>query len=299
MATTIWKGHIAFGMVSFPVKLCAAARSQTVSFNQIHKCDHSRVKQVIFCQAEDKPVPRSELVKGYEYEKDRYVLFEENELDVVAPPSAKVVELLDFIQSSEVDPVYLDASYYVAPEAAGEKAYTLLFEVMRRSGYVSLGKLTMHNREHLVMLRPGRSGLILHTLFYNDEVRAVDGFRTDTSTIRSQEFELATLLVQGLAASFEPTKYRDAYREGLRELIEAKVRGEEVVPRSAPALAPMFDILEALKASLAKAKDSGTEGPKPTSTTRRSRRRPVARESKSSIPGAILLVETTPSATPS
>ena len=97
MATTIWKGHIAFGMVSFPVKLCAAARSQTVSFNQIHKCDHSRVKQVLYCQAEDKPVPRSELVKGYEYEKDRYVLFEENELDVVAPPSAKVVELLDFV----------------------------------------------------------------------------------------------------------------------------------------------------------------------------------------------------------
>jgi DNA end-binding protein Ku len=115
MATTIWKGHIAFGLVSFPVRLQAAARSQSVSFNQLHQCDHSRVKQVLFCQAEDKPVSRSELVKGFEYEKDRYVVVEERELDQVAPRSSRVMDVLEFVAAGEVDPVYLDASYYVLP----------------------------------------------------------------------------------------------------------------------------------------------------------------------------------------
>jgi hypothetical protein len=134
MATSVWKGHISFGLVAFPVKLHAAARSQAVSFNQLHQCDHSRVKQVLYCQAEDKPVSRSELVKGFEYEKDRYVVVvEERELAQMAPRSSRVMEVLEFVPAVEVDPVYLDASYYVVPERAGEKPYTLLCEALRRS----------------------------------------------------------------------------------------------------------------------------------------------------------------------
>ena len=176
MSTTIWKGHVAFGMVSFPVRLCAAARSQTISFNQLHKHDHSRIKQVLYCQAEDKPVARSEVLKGYEYEKDRYVVFEEGEVERFAPPSVRIVQILDFVHAGDVDPIYLEASYYLLPEQAGEKPYTLLFEAMRRSGCMSIGKLTMHNREHIVLMRPGRFGLVLHTLYYEDEVRALDEF---------------------------------------------------------------------------------------------------------------------------
>src|SRR5947209_6056921 len=127
MATTIWKGHLTFGLVSFPVKLYTAARSEGISFNQLHKHDNSRIKQVIYCQAEDKPIPRSEIVKGYEYEKDRYVVIEDEEVKKVAPQTAKVMEILEFVKSDQVDPIYLETSYYLAPDAAREKPYALLF----------------------------------------------------------------------------------------------------------------------------------------------------------------------------
>ena len=276
MATSVWKGHISFGLVAFPVKLHAAARSQAVSFNQLHQCDHSRVKQVLYCQAEDKPVSRSELVKGFEYEKDRYVVVEERELDQMAPRSSRVMEVLEFVPEAEVDPVYLDASYYVVPERAGEKPYTLLYEALRRSGYVSIAQLTMHSREHLVLLRPGRFGLLLHTLFYSDEVRTLDEFRTDTEWVAPQELELAHLLVESLAARFEPAKYKDSYRENLRALIDAKIRGEELQLGTAqPVPAPVADILEALKASLERLKKPvvvAQQPPQPAPTPKRTRK---------------------------
>jgi DNA end-binding protein Ku len=255
MASSVWKGQLAFGMVSFPVKLCAAARSDSISFNQLHKHDNSRIKQVIYCQAEDKPVPRSELVKGYEYEKDRYVVVDEEEIKRMAPKTAKVMEILEFVKAEEVDPVFFDASYYLLPDEAGERPYTLLFEAMRRSGYVSIAQLTMHNREHTVIVRPGRHGLLLHTMFYNEEVRAVDEFRTDASQVKEKELELAMLLVDNLAASFEPAKFKDSYRENLRNMIDAKIRGAQVVELPVEAArAPVVDIMEALKTSLARLK---------------------------------------------
>jgi hypothetical protein len=122
MATTVWKGHLTFGLVSFPVKLFTAARSEGISFNQLHKSDNSRIKQVIYCQAEDKPIPRSEIVKGYEYEKDRYVVIEDEDIKKMAPSSAKVMEILEFVKTAEVDPIYFESSYYMAPDEAGQKA---------------------------------------------------------------------------------------------------------------------------------------------------------------------------------
>lgn len=255
MANHVWKGHIAFGMVSFPVKLCAAARRQTVSFHHLHAGDLSRVKQVLYCQAEDKPVARQELVKGYEYQKHRYVVVEDHDLQRLAPPSSRTMELLEFVPLAEIDPVYLDASYYVLPEVAGERPYTLLFEVLRRTGSVGLAQWTLQHREHLAVLRPGRLGLLLHTLYYRDEIRAVEEFRADTSRIATQELELATRLVQALAGSFAPAQFKDRYRENLRALIDAKLQGQEPAERvPGPAWAPVVDLLEALKASLARKK---------------------------------------------
>ena len=251
MASSVWKGHLTFGLVSFPVRLTVAARSQTISFNQLHKHDHSRVKQVLYCQAEDKPVARDELVKGFEYEKDKYVVVEEDEIKQFAPKSAKVMEILEFVKAEEVDPVFLETSYYLQPDEAGEKPYTLLFEALKRTGYVSLAKIAMHNREHIVLLRPGKHGLLLHTVYYRDEVRAMDEFRTDTTVIKEKELELAVSLVEALAAGFEPEKYKDAYRESIQALIEAKVQGAHVVaPPAPPQLAPVIDIMDALKKSL-------------------------------------------------
>src|SRR4051794_13773147 len=123
MASTVWKGHLTFGLVSLPVKLFSAARGETVNFNQLHKDDHSRVKQTLYCQLEDKPIQRSEIVKGYEYEKDKYVVIDEEDIKKAAPPTARTMEILEFVKNEEVDPVYLDASYYMAPDEAGEKPY--------------------------------------------------------------------------------------------------------------------------------------------------------------------------------
>ena len=133
MASSVWKGHLTFGLVSFPIRLFSAARSETISFNLLHKDDHSRIKQVIYCQAEDKPVPRSELVKGYEYEKDHYVVIDDEDIKKVAPKTAKVMEILEFVKADQVDPIYLESSYYVAPDEGGEKPYALLFQALRES----------------------------------------------------------------------------------------------------------------------------------------------------------------------
>lgn len=251
MASTTWKGHITFGLVSLPVRLVAAARSETIGFNQLHKHDNSRVKQVIFCAAEDKPISRAEIVKGYEYEKDKYVVIEDEDIKKITPKTAKVMEILEFVKANEVDSVYLDSSYYVQPDDAGEKPYTLLYEALKQSGYYGIAKVTMHSREHIVILRPGKHGLLLHTMYYNDEVRSLDEFRTNGDSLKPAEIAMAKSLVEALAASFEPEKYKDSYRDTLRAMIEAKVTGQEVVAAPvAQELAPVVDIMEALKASL-------------------------------------------------
>jgi DNA end-binding protein Ku len=262
MASSVWKGHITFGLVSIPVRLVVAARGETISFNQLHKTDHSRVKQVLYCQAEDQPVSRSELVKGYEYEKDRYVVIDEEDIKKITPKTAKVMEILEFVKTEELDPVYLESSFYVQPEEAGEKPYTLLFEALKKTGYTAIAKVTMHNREHVVVLRPGRHGMILHTMYYNDEIRALDEFRTHRDMVKDKELLMAVQLVEALASSFEPEKYKDTYRETLRSMIEAKVQGQEVVAQPpAQELAPVIDIMEALKSSLASIKKPPAPAP--------------------------------------
>jgi DNA end-binding protein Ku len=251
MASSVWKGHITFGLVSFPVRLFSAARSETISFNQLHKDDNSRIRQVTYCQLEDKPVPRTELVKGYEYEKDRYVVIDDEDIKKVAPKTAKVMEILEFVKAADVDPVYLESSYYVAPDEGGEKPYALLFQAMRESNYFALAKVAMHNREHVIVLRPGAKGILSHTMYYQDEIRQVDEFRTDTSLVKDKELDMAKMLISSLEAEFEPQKYHDGYRENLRQMIEAKIEGKKVVETPEAHIAPVIDIMEALKKSLA------------------------------------------------
>jgi DNA end-binding protein Ku len=234
--------------------LYSAARSESISFNQLHKHDGSRVKQVLFCQAEDKPIPRSEIVKGFEYEKDRYVVIDDEEVKKVAPSTAKVMEILEFVKTEQVDPIYMETSYYMAPDEAGEKPYALLFDALKKTGYVGVAKIAMHNREHIVILRPGKNGVLMHTMYYTHEIRQVDEFRTDLSLVKEKELALATNLIEALAGEFEPEKYTDNYRENLLRMIEAKKQGQEVVATPEPQQAKVVDIMEALKASLAMAK---------------------------------------------
>ena len=251
MAASVWKGHLTFGLVSFPIRLFSAARSETVSFNMLHKDDHSRIRQVTYCQAEDKPVGRNELVKGYEYEKDHYVVIDDEDIKKVAPKTAKVMEILEFVKAEQVDAIYLESSYYVAPDEGGEKAYALLFEALRQSQYYALAKVAMHNREHIIVLRPGAKGILSHTMYYQDEIRQVDEFRTDTSLVKEKELAMAKMLISSLEADFEPQKYHDTYRDNLKEMIEAKIEGKKVVETPTPQVTPVIDIMEALKKSLA------------------------------------------------
>ncbi len=285
MASSVWKGHLTFGLVSFPVRLFSAARGETISFNLLHKPDHSRIKQVIYCQAEDKPVPRSELVKGYEYEKDRYVEIDEDEIKKVAPKTAKVMEILEFVKADQVDPIYLESSYYMAPDEGGEKPYALLFEALRETKFYGIAKVAMHNREHIVILRPGKKGVLLHTMYYADEIRQVDEFRTDASQVKEKELNLAKMLIESLIAEFEPEKYADTYRANLQKMIEAKLEGHAVVETPSPHIAPVIDIMEALKRSLAEQKKpvrlatavaADTEAESETSAPVRKRRRSQA-----------------------
>jgi DNA end-binding protein Ku len=250
MAASTWKGHLTFGLVSLPVRLFTAARGETISFNQLHKEDHSRVKQVLYCQAEDKPITRDQIVKGYEYEKGKYVVVDDEEIRKVAPKTAKVMEILEFVKGDEVDPVYLDSSYYMAPDEGGEKPYALLFAALKKTGYYGVAKVAMHNREHIVIMRPGEHGLLLHTMYFTDEVRKTEEFRTDTGNIRDKELALALNLVEALSADFEPQKYSDTYRDNLRKMIQAKIEGNSIVETPETHIAPVIDIMEALKKSL-------------------------------------------------
>ncbi len=250
MATSVWKGHLTFGLVSLPVRLFSAARAESVSFNLLHKSDNSRIKQVTYCQAEDKPVPRSDLVKGYEYEKGHYVVIEDEDIKKVAPKTAKVMEILEFVETKDIDPVYLESSYYMAPEAGGEKAYALLFSALQKSGYSGVAKIAMHNREHIVILRPGAKGILLHTMYFTNEVRQVDEFRTDLDLVKDKEMALAQHLIEALAAKFEPEKYTDTYRDNLLKMIESKKKGQQVVEAPEAHIAPVIDIMEALKRTL-------------------------------------------------
>ena len=251
MATTVWKGHLTFGLISIPIRLFAAARGERISFNQLHNECHSRLKQPLWCPVHNRIVERSEVVKGYEYEKDQYVLFSDEDLDKIQPPTAKVMEILEFVKLDEIDPLYMDASYYITPEDAGLKAYQLLMKAMQESGYAAIAKLYMHQREHIVIVRPGTKGLTLHTMFYSSEIRAAEAISTDKIELKDQEKALAQQLIASLAAPFEPQKYRDEYQDSVRAMIDAKLKGQEVTEVAQPHLAPVVDLMEALKKSLA------------------------------------------------
>jgi DNA end-binding protein Ku len=251
MASTVWKGYITFGLITIPVRLFAAARTERVSFNQIHGVCGSRIKQQTFCPHCERIVERSELVKGYEVEKDRYVVVNDEEIKQIAPASSDNMEIIEFVKAEGIDPIYFDASYFLVPEEAGKKAYHLLFETMRKSGFSAVAKIAMHQREYTVVVRPHADGLLLHTMFYPEEVREVPEFKRDDSiSVRPQEVALAEKLVEGLAADFDPSKYHDEYQQRVMQMIEAKREGQPIEETAPKRRAPVIDLMAALQKSL-------------------------------------------------
>jgi DNA end-binding protein Ku len=252
MPASIWKGYLSFGLVSFPIRLFAAARPETIHFHMLHKKDLSRIKEVWFCAEEDKPVERADIVKGYETSKGEYVIVEDAELKSIAPPTAQVMEILQFVKTEEVDPIYLEKSYYVAPEEAVSKPYSLLLQAMMETKYEAVAKVAMHGREHIVSIRPTEDGMVLHTMYFADELHKQNAAgHGEKKKFEPKEMELAKKLIDTLASPFKPEKYEDEYRKNVEHLIDQKSKGQKVTAVKPAKVAPVVDILEALQKSLA------------------------------------------------
>jgi DNA end-binding protein Ku len=224
----------------------------------------SRVEQQLVRESDSSLIDRREVARGYEYEPDRFVVVEQAELRRLRRKTSADMRISQFVRLADIDPLYFETSYYVVPDAGGEKPYAVLFAVLKQTGYVALSDVAMHGRDHVVVVRAGRSGLIAHTMFYTDEIRAENEFITNVELVSAKELELGSAFVEALAASFDPGQFKDAYREELRALIEGKAARQAVTP-AAPVqpASPAVDILEALKASLAQAKKAQAASAEP------------------------------------
>lgn len=252
MASTVWKGYLSFGLISIPVRLFAAARTEHVSFHMLHDACKTRIKEQLYCPHCERVVERSEIVKGYEINKGRWIVIEDEEIKKVAPQSSETMEIQEFVKLSDVDPLYFNASYYAVPEEAGRKAYKLMVMTMDKAGYAAIAKVGMHQREYVVIIRPRDNGLTLHTIYYPNEIREVPGYgSTGDVEVKPQEVQLAEQLVKSLAGPFQPERYSDEYQKRLLQLVKAKSQGRAVQGPPERKQAPVVDLMEALKRSLA------------------------------------------------
>ena len=254
MARALWRGTISFGMVTIPIKLFTATDSQDLSFRQLHAADNSPIKLVRRCSSDGKDLESDEIVKGYEYAKDHFVLVDESDLEKLPIPSKHTIELTAFVQSEEIDPVFYEKSYHVEPEEMGKKPFALLVKALEEKKLNAVGKIAIRTKERLCSLRPRNGSLMLETLFYADEVKPPE---TEAPEVKVSEAEMkvAYALIDLLHEPFDPTKYRDEYRDALKEIIEAKLEGHEyVAPAEPAAAAPAVDLMAALKASVEAAK---------------------------------------------
>jgi DNA end-binding protein Ku len=276
-ARPIATGTISFGLVSIPVKLYPATQpSAGVSFNLLHAKDGSRLKQQYICAQEGVKVEREEMVKGYEFQKDRYVTFTAEEMKAMEEVANQTIEIAEFVPASKVDPLFFDKPYFVGPDKGGAKAYRLLAEALTRSGKAALGRYAARGKQYLVLIRPAEGRLVMQQLLYPDEVRSFADVPVDEAELKDPEVQLALQLVEQTASEeFHPEKYQDGVRKRVLEAIDRKIAGQEIAlsPAEEPR-AQVIDLMEALKASLAAAPA------KPGSTL------PAAREPESEAPSA-------------
>ncbi len=287
-ARSIGTGTVSFGMVSIPIRLYSAGESSAaVSFNLLHAKCKSRLKQQYICPRDNEIVPRDQMVKGYEFSKDQYVTFTDEELKAMGEEAQKAIEITEFVPAARVDPIYFDGAYYLGPDKGGEKAYKLLAEAMKKTGRSALAKWAARGKQYLVLIRPFNGGLIMQQLLYADEVRSFAEVPVGEAEVKEPELKLAVQLVEQIASDeFHPENYADEVRKRYLEAIQRKVEGQEVTTAPEAPRAQIIDLMEALKASLANkaaaaaAAESeaatGTEGPRPAE---RSLRAPGARRS--------------------
>ncbi len=252
MPSSVWKGSISFGLLNIPIRLYAAARSERTYLHQIHKACNTRIRQPLYCPTCKRIVDRKEVIRGYEYEDGQYVLISDDEIKKITPASSRTMEILAFVEESQIDPIYFDSSYLALPDKGAGKAYALLLKAMEDKKRVGIAKLTMHQREYTVFLRPRDHGLTLHTMYFANEIRSVQGYGEAEKDIKlkPQELKLSEQLVETLSAEFKPEQYHDSFQDNLKALIDAKLKGKTVVEEHKAPRAPVIDIMEALKRSV-------------------------------------------------
>src|SRR5262249_35324129 len=250
----IWRGSIQFGLVSIPVDVYSATSSERISFHLLHKEDHGRVHNKRVCEVDGKELSNDEIVKGYEYQKGEYVELTDEDFKRVAIESTKIIDITDFVEHEEIDPMFFDTPYYLAPGKGAAKPYALLREVLKTSGKVGISKVAIRQREYLAAVKPHGRALMLETMHFADEIASSRGLDLPGEDVRvdQKQLKVAEQLVEGLSAKFEPEKYKDTYREALLEVIDKKVKGGKVKRPSGrrPKTTNVVDIMDRLKQSL-------------------------------------------------
>ena len=260
MPRSIWSGAISFGLVNVPVKLYSAVSRKTVRFHQLHDADHVRIQQKRVCPADGEEVAYDNIVKGYEISPDQYVVIEPEELEALDPKKTRAIEIQEFVDLDEIDPIFYDHPYYLAPDTGAAKAYRLLLRAMEETNKVAIARVVIRQKEHLVAIRATGDVMTMATMIFNDEVVSPDTIEElpdDEAEASPREIEMAEQLIGSLTADFDPTKYHDEYRERVMELIEAKASGAELAIQPAPEPAKVPDLMAALEQSLAAAQKTG------------------------------------------
>ena len=264
MPRAMWKGAISFGLVTIPVSVYPATEEKTLRFNQLHDDDGGRIRMKRVCSIDGEEVGYEHIVKGYEYEKDRYVILTDDDFEAIPVESSRAIDIQQFVELEEIDPMQYKKSYYLVPEETGAKAYALLREALNRSGKVGIAKVSFRDKEHLAALRFRDEAFVLETMYWPDEIREADFGGVDVSAkIRPNELEMAQTLIENLTADWDPMEFKDDYREALLRIVEAKINGEEIEIVEAEPTAKVVDLMEALKASVAAAKKEPKAQPAP------------------------------------
>lgn len=249
---SFWKGSISFGLVNIPVRLYTATEDRPLKFNFLHGQCHSRIQYRRYCPTCKVEVKTEEIVRGYPFTKDQYVIMEEGDFEKAAERTSRTIEIVNFVHIGEVDPIYYDKAYFLVPEEASMKAYSLLRDAMRKTGQAGIGHIALREKGHLALLRPIEEVIGLETLYYPNAIRPAETFSRDLPKpveLKPKEMEMAVELMNRLAVPFKPEQYQDTYREQLMEVIHNKIEGREVAISKQPE-APLIDLAEALKASL-------------------------------------------------
>jgi DNA end-binding protein Ku len=253
MPRAIASAQIAFGLVSIPVKLFSAAESsEKISFNMLHKDCGSRIQQQLFCPKDERTIERTEIVKGYEFSKGQYVLFEEEELKQLEEKATQQIEITEFVKSDLIDPIYFAKPFYIGPDKGGPRAYALLARALQETGRWALGKYAARGKGYLVIIRPLGKGLVMQQLYYPNEIRSIDELDLGDAEVKDNELKMAIQLAEMSASdTFQPEQYRDEVRERIRGLIQRKIEGEEITSALAEEpKAEVIDLMEALRRSL-------------------------------------------------